>query len=181
MKELEDLKLEDPIFENKSEDRSYIHKDKSKEKDKDSEKKGLWNKMFNKNKLKKSTKVAVIYLRDNKIAEPMEKEVDSKGFFNINGRVYHQDRDCIYLLGKDRHPFAIIPEFNVTPIGTKEWYSNSMQKKFAVLQDHVMKGIRHAERVRMGEKGEGMKLNPKTIIVFGIIAIVAVALIMNYA
>ena len=34
------------------------------------EKKGLWDKMFNKNKIKKN-KVAVLYLRNNSVAEPM--------------------------------------------------------------------------------------------------------------
>ncbi len=174
MKELETLNLEEEIKE------PTLHiKPKEKEKKKPEEK-TLWGKIFNKNKLKKTNKVAVIYLRENGIAEPMEKEVDSKGFFNINGKVYHEDRDCTYLLGKDKHPFALIAEWSVVPIGRKSWYDQPMQKIFCVLQDHVMKGIRHAERVRSGEKGDGLRLNAKQVILYVILGIIGLAVLMNY-
>ena len=163
-----------------SNDREDKDKKKSKKDKKKDEDKTLWKKTFNKNRLKKPNKVAVIYLRENGIAEPMELAVDNKGFFNINGKVYHEDRDCTYLLGKDKHPFAIIPEWSVVPIGRKSWYDQPMQKIFCVLQDHVMKGIRHAERVRTGEKGEGLKLNAKQIILYIILGIIVIAVLMNY-
>lgn len=142
------------------------------------EKKNLWDKLFRKNRLKKPNTTAVVYLRKNGIAEAMEVEVRN-GFFNIYGKTYHEDRDCIYRLGKEKYPFAIIPEWNVTPIGKYEWDVKDMQEKFSTLQDHVMKGIRHAERVRMGEK-EPMKLNGKALITIGILAIIGIAFIMQY-
>jgi len=138
----------------------------------------IWDRMFRKNKLKKPNKIAVIYLRKNGVAEPMEVE-SKNGFFNINNRTYHEDKDCIYRLGKDKYPFAMIQEWNVTPIGRKEWEDKDMQEKFHTLEDHVMKGIRHAERVRMEGEGQ-MKLNPKTLVVLGIMAIIAIAFIVNY-
>jgi len=141
-------------------------------------KKGLWDRAWRKGKLKKTNTVAVLYLRENGNAEPMEVE-SKNGFFNINGRTYHENRDCVYTMGKDRFPLVIIPEWNVTPIGRKQWEDKPMQMKYAVLQDHVMKGIRHAERVRMGEK-ENKPLNLKAIIVIGIIIIVGVAIFMGY-
>ncbi len=176
MKELQILNLEEEIIVPEV---KTIKKEKNKTKDNVKEK-GLWSKIFSKNKLKKPNKVAVIYLRENGIAEPMEETVDSKGFFNINGKVYHEDRDCTYLLGKDKYPFAIIEEWSVIPLGRKSWTDKPMQQKFCVLQDHVMKGIRHAERVRTGEKGEGLRLNAKQVILYVILGIIGIAVFMNY-
>lgn len=149
----------------------------SKEDKKD--KKGLFGKLWKKKKLNKPNKVAVMYLRRNGNAEAIELETTKDGFFNVNGKTYHDDRDCIYTITKERLPLAIIPEWSVTPIGRREWEDKPMQEKFQTLQDHVMKGIRHAERVRMGEK-EGGKINLKTAIVLGIILIVVVAVIVGY-
>jgi len=145
---------------------------------KEKKKSTIWERMFRKNKLKKPNKVAVIYLRRNGVAEPIEVESEN-GFFNINNKTYHEDRDCIWRLGKDKYPFAMIPEWNVTPIGRKEWEDKGMQEKFHTLEDHVMKGIRHAERVRVEGQGQ-MRINPKTMVVLGILAIVAIAFIVNY-
>lgn len=147
------------------------------EKDK-KQKRSFWERLWKKNKLKQPKKVAVLYLRKNGNAEPMEVE-SRDGFFNINNRVYHENRDCMFSLGRERYPLAIIPEGSVTPIGRKEWEDKEMQEKFATLQDHVMKGIRHAERVRMGEK-EGKPLNIKAIIVIAIVALVAGAIFVGY-
>ncbi len=166
---MEELKLEERTINN---ERSKPSKDKKK-------KKGLWDKIFNKNKLKKPNKVAVLYLRVNGKAEPMEVE-SKNGFFSINGKTYHENRDCAYLLGKEKHPLALIPEGNVTPLGKKSWEDKAMQEKFAILQDHVMKGIRHAERVRMGERGGDIKFNAKTAVGLGIVAIIVIAVIMSY-
>lgn len=168
-------KLEKRLSKEDKEDEGEDKKNKNKK-----GKKGLWDKIFNKNKLKKPNKVAVIYLRESGIAEPMELATDIRGFFNINGKTYHEDRDCMYLLGKEKHPFAIITEWSVTPIGRKQWYDQSMQKIFCVLQDHVMKGIRHAERVRSGEKGEGLQFNAKQVILYVILAIIGIAVFMSY-
>lgn len=141
-------------------------------------KKKFWDRVWRKNKLKKTNTVAVLFLRENGIAEPMEIE-SNQGFYSINGKTYHEDRDCIYTMGKERFPLAIIPEWNVIPIGRKEWEDKDIQTKFSTLQDHVMKGIRHAERVRMGEREEG-KFNTKTIIVIGVVVIVVIAVIVGY-
>lgn len=141
-------------------------------------KRGIWDKMFSKRKMKKPKSVAVLYLRENGVAEPMVIE-SKEGFLNIEGRTYHEDRDCIYKLKGDGYPLAIISEWNVTPLGKKAWDDKDLQTKFATLQDHVMKGIRHAERVRMGES-EGMKMNGKTMIVIGIMVIIAIAFMWGY-
>jgi len=167
----EDFKLEEKVF-------PRLPTQPTQPVEKEVKKKTLWDKMFRKSRLKKPNTTAVIYLRKNGIAEPMEVEL-RKGFFNIYGKTYHEDRDCIYRLGKEKYPLAIIPEWNVVPIGKEEWDLKDMQEKFSTLQDHVMKGIRHAERVRMGEK-EPMRMNGKALITIGIMVIIGIAFLMQY-
>lgn len=168
---IEDLKLEE--ITTRKETQEDFKDDKKKKKQ------GLWDKIFNKNKLKKANKIAVLYLRINGNAEPMEVE-SKNGFFNINGKTYHENRDCVFLLGKEKYPLALLPEGNVIPLGRQSWEDKNMQEKFAILQDHVMKGIRHAERVRMGEKESDFKFNAKTIIILAIGLIILVAVVMSY-
>lgn len=153
-----------------------IAKDSNK---KDKKKQGFWAKVWNTKKLEKRNIVAVLYLRENGTAEPMEV-MSKRGFFNIDGKTYHERRDCIYTMSKDRYPLAIIPEWCVTPIGTKSWYDRRPQEIISILQDHCMNGIRHSERVRSGEKPYDTKLNLKNIIVIGIVIIVAIAVLMGY-
>ena len=152
--------------------------DKS-DKPKVKKKKGFWDKVWNTKKLEKRNTVAVLYLRENGTAEPMEVE-SKRGFFNIGGKTYHERRDCIYTMNKDRHPLAIIPEWHVTPLGTKSWYDKRPQEVISILQDHCMNGIRHSERVRSGENMGTNKINLKNAIVIGIIVIVAIAVLMGY-
>lgn len=143
-------------------------------------KKGFWDKVWKKNKLKKPDTVAVLYLKENKNVEPMEV-ITRRGFFEIHGKTYHERRDCIYtLVGKERTPLAIIPEWHTTPLGTKEWDDKEIQEKCAICQDHLMQGVRHAERVRMGEKMGDMQINSKTIIVGGIVLIIVLAFLSSY-
>ncbi len=144
----------------------------------DKKKEGLWKKVWNPKKLAKKNTVAVLYLRENGTAEPMEV-VSKRGFFNINGKTYHERRDCTYTMDKDRYPLAIILEWSVTPLGQKSWYDKRPQETIAILQDHCMNGIRHSERVRSGEN-MGEKLNMKNVIVIGIVVLVAAAVLMGY-
>ena len=139
-----------------------------------------WSKNFNKTKLKKSNKIAVIYLRNNGNADLMELE-SKNGFFNIEGKPFHEDRDCIYTITKDRLPLAIVFEWDMLPIGTKKWDDQDMRDKFSQLETHVLKGIRHAELVKLGGgSGDEKKFTVKQAIIWGIAGIVAVAVLINY-
>lgn len=138
----------------------------------------FWARLWRAGKLKKKNMVAVIYLRNNGNAEPME--VQSKdGFFNIYGKTYHENIACIYSMTKDRVPLAIIPEWSLIPIGTKRWEDKSMIEKFAELQDHTLRGIRHAEFVRMGGD-KGLGLNAKSVIGFIVLGIIGIAIAAQY-
>lgn len=176
---LEKLSLED-LGSVKSESSDFELPETSK-KDKKSKKEKLsyWSKVFNKSKIeKKPERVAVIFLRDNGIADPMMIDVKN-GFFQIAGRTYHQRRDCNYSLGKERIPLAVIREKDLIPIGRREWDDKKIEEKVAEFQDHTLKAIRHAELVRMGEKESG-SISTKQIILWGLIIVIGGAILMSY-
>ncbi len=141
-------------------------------------KKKTWGDLFNKKKLDKGF-VAVLFLKNNRNAELMELK-PKNGFFNIGGRTYHEQRDCIYTITKDRVPLVVVIENNLFPVGTKDWEEKTIQQKFAEFQDHVLKGIRHAELVR-SDSERGPKMNPKIIIGFIIAAIIGYAMVSSFA
>jgi len=135
----------------------------------------FWQKWFGNKKLNNPNMVAVLFLRNNGNAETLVIPT-IRNFFSINGKTYHERRDCTYTVTKERKPLAIIREWDMLPIGTKNWDELEMRKKFSELQDQTLRGIRHAELVKMGDK-EGKKMNTKTavliviaIIIFGAIA-----------
>lgn len=154
----------------------FEKKEKNNVEDKKKGKKGLWEKFFNKDMVKKG-KTAIVYLKNNGTVELLEL-ASERGFFNIGGKTYNEDRDCIYTVTKDRYPLAIIPEWSMIPYGTKTWHDKPMIEKCSELQDHCIRGIRHAELVRMGDKGFS-KMNNKTLIVIAIIVIIGIAFLMN--
>ncbi len=165
---LEELQLEKFISEPK-EVKTINGKKKGK-------KKSLFQRLFNKSRLEKTKKVAVIYLRENGIAEPLEVE-SKKGFFQVGGRTYHERRDCTFTV--ERIPMAIIPEWNLTPLGTKQWDEKTLQNKFSSLQEHAIRGIRNAELVKSGERDKA-KINTKAVVGIIIVAIIAIAIFTGY-
>lgn len=128
----------------------------------------LWSKLWSKGKLSKPQRIAVIYLRKNNQAEPIVAEA-KKGFFVIHDRTYHVERDCIYNLGKERVPFAIIEEEGLKAWGNADFLkkmeeAKGIEKVVADFQNLALNAIRHAELVKLaGEEGKG-KLNPKYVI-----------------
>ncbi len=148
---------------------------KDKKKKKDSK---WWSKTFNKDKFKKTNKVGIVYLRNNRNADLMELETRN-GFFSIEGNQYNEDRDCVYTVTKDRIPLLIIREWDLIPLGTKKWEDDDMREKFSQLSQHVIKGIKNAELVRSGG-GIDSKLTPKQLILWGLAALVGVIIIMNF-
>lgn len=139
------------------------------------QKPGVWDKTFNKKKLAKAQKVAVLYLTKNGQAIPFELD-PKNGFFTIRGKAYHEREDCSWVLGKQRVPLAIIREGEIIPMGKEEWQEREIKEKFLEVQTHAMKGIRHAELVKLSGETNGPKLNAKTIIVIGIVVIVGLAI-----
>ena len=129
---LEELKLEErkPGYVKYESEQPKVEdkKDKKEKKKKKKQEKSVFDFLKSK-KLQKPDMVAVIYLRNNAIAEKMEVK-SKRGFFSIAGKVYHENRDCIYSIvdktTKKRIPLAIIPEWSLIPIGTKKFEDQSM-------------------------------------------------------
>lgn len=157
-------------------------KDKLEDIEKKDEKKSqsFWSKIFQKEKLKKPEDVAALYLRENGVAEPMIVHPDEKsGFFHINNRQYHPRRDCKFIIGKDKTPLVIIPEWKLTPVGTKEYDDLPIEQRLSDLQQHTIEAIRHAEIVKMSGE-DGIKPNWKVIIGIVIGGIILLAILKNY-
>jgi len=145
-----------------------------KEGNKKKKKLNFWQRWFSSKKLDKPNLVAVLFLRNNGNAETLIIPT-IRNFFSINGKTYHERRDCTYTVTKERKPLAVIREWDMMPIGTKNWDELEMRKKFSELQDQTLRGIRHAELVKMGDK-EGKKVNTKTIVLVIIGIIIAGAI-----
>jgi hypothetical protein len=147
----------------------------TKKKDTKKKKKGIWSKSYNEKKLIKKHKVAVLYLTKNGEARPLELE-PKNGFFTIKGKAYHEREDCTWVMGKQRIPLAIIPEGEIIPMGKEQWQEKNIKEKFLEVQTHAMKGIRHAELVKLsGEENKG-GITAKGAILIGIMVIIGIAI-----
>ncbi len=164
-----------PLAFTEDDDDKKSKKDKKK---KEKKPRSLWERMFNKRKLGRPNNVAVIFLKNNRGADPMEVEVKN-GFFNIKGKTYHENRDCLFTMGKERIPLAIIPEWSLIPVGTKDWDDKDMREKFAELQDHTLRGIRHAELVKMGDK-DTKPMDMKKVIGIGVLLLIIGVVLYSY-
>ena len=137
-----------------------------------------WSKTFKSKNFEKPKLIAVLFLRNNGRAETMQLETKN-GFFNIDKKTYHERKDCTWVVGKDRIPLAIIPEWSLIPLGTQEWQDKPMLEKFNELQDHTLKGIRHAELVKVGGTDMG-DIPMKKVILWGLVILVGGIIIANY-
>ena len=138
------------------------------------------DKILNRKKLKNADTIAVLYVRINGNAEIIYKE-PKFGMFEIDGRTYHVLEDCRLSLRKDKDtiPLCVLFEKSLTPLTRQEYEGQSMQEKLAELQDLVIRAIKSAELVKLeGEKKPGM--NPKTMIIIAIIAIIGFAFYKQY-
>ena len=165
-----------------------IKKEEKKEQPKGTPKKqinkGLFDKLFNKNKLKKGNKVAVVLLRDNSLADFKEVEAINQQF-SVEGKSYHVERDCVYTTQKDRIPLMIIREWDLIPLGTKRWYDTEgkderMREKFANLERHVLRGIKNFELWKVQDGKRGQNIDAKKLILYIVIAFVIGAVVINY-
>lgn len=145
---------------------------------KENKKSDLWAKISDKNKLKKPGEILVLYGRENGELEPMVMQ-PKNGFFNIDGHSYHERKDCVFRITKDKIPVAIIMSWKLYPVGTKGYDDIPEEQRLQEMQYHVVKAISNAELVRMGE-GTGKKLNAKWVMIVVVGLIIAFAFLKNY-
>lgn len=148
--------------------------------DEKNKKKSIWASMWPRRKLEKPQKVAVLYLRLNGSAEDRIEDT-RKGFFEIDGKTYHVQRDCQFRMGKDRIPLAVIEEEGLIPRGNHEFYKKlqqdqAFQKMVAKYQNDCITAIKNAELVRSLEDKAGSGFNIKVAIALGILGIIGYAI-----
>jgi len=99
--------------------------------------------------LAKKNKVMVILLKRNRSCEPFITEI-KLGFVMINGVPHNASMDFIFLW-KGKYPTMIVPEWDINPVGTKDYYD-------AVTDNRVADPI--ATVIRMIESKEILMKNP---------------------
>jgi len=148
-----------------------LTKDKTKKKNKEF---NVPNKI--KRQLKKlalKNKLMVILLTRNRGMIPMITEIKD-GFININGTPHQCSPDFIYLW-KGKYPSIVLPEWDLNPIGTKDYYDAVKDKRVA---DPI------AIAIRMMENRESImknKLSPKVWIFIGLAIIAGLYVLLGGA
>ena len=148
-----------------------LTKDKTKKKNKEF---NVPNKI--KRQLKKlalKNKLMVILLTRNRGMIPMVTEIKD-GFININGTPHQCSPDFIYLW-KGKYPAIVLPEWDLNPIGTKDYYDAVKDKRVA---DPI------AIAIRMMENRESImknKLSPKVWIFIGLAIIAGLYVLLGGA
>ena len=120
-------------------------------------------------KLALKNKIMVIYLTTNRSMIPIVAEIKD-GFIAIDGKPHECTTDFIFLW-KGKYPAIVIKEWDITPVGTSDYYKAVEEKR---TPDPIAVGIRMIENKENIMKN---KVSPKALIwiVIGV-AIVAYAL-----
>lgn len=114
-------------------------------------------------KLAIKNKVMVIYLTRNRSIIPMVTEIKD-GFITINGTPHNCSADFMFLW-KGKYPAIVLPEWDLNPIGTKDYYDAVNENRIA---DPVAIAIRMMESKGNPSK---LKLSPKAWIFIGLAVI----------
>jgi len=91
-------------------------------------------------KLAIKNKIMVIYLTANRCMQPIITEVRD-GAINIEGKPHQCSADFTYLW-KGKYPAIVLQEWDMSPIGTKDYYDAVANKRVA---DPIAVGIRMME------------------------------------
>lgn len=111
--------------------------------------------------LAKRNKVQVINLKTNRNIKPVVKKIEDDSV-EIDGKLYNISTDFIYLW-EGKYPTIILPEWDLQPIGTKDYYDALAQGRKASAQQGIIRRIENAEAI-----GGKNKLSGKTLIWIGI-------------
>jgi DNA-binding transcriptional MerR regulator len=130
-------------------------------------KKGFKMKFNVKRKLKhlaKKNQVLVVYMRNNRTIEAQIADIKD-GLINIGG-VFHQCSLDFVFMWEGKYPCIVLPEWDMTPIGTEQYYQAVKQGRTTDAQSVLIRAIESKEN--LGKK----KMDPKLTI--GIIIGIAV-------
>ena len=123
-------------------------------------------------KLAQKNKVQVILLGTNRNIEPMTAKIQD-GFIVINGKYHQCTTDFIYLW-RGKFPTIVLPEWDLKPIGTKDFYDAMESGGKADAQQIIIRAIELKES-QMG----GKKLGGKAWIWVGVLVVAAFYLLFG--
>ncbi len=113
-------------------------------------------------KIALQNKILVIYLKRNRTMIPMITEIVD-GFITIDGVPHNCSLDFTFEW-KGKYPAIVLPEWDLNPIGTKDYYDAVHDKRVA---DPIAIAIRMMESKENLMK-KGMKLSPKAMVLIGL-------------
>jgi len=113
-------------------------------------------------KLAEKNKVLILFFRINRNIEPIITDVKN-GFVIVNNIPRNCSLDFVFLW-KGKHPCLGIKEWDVQPIGTKDYYEAVKANRVA---DPMPTAIRMLEEMAKMEKG-GMQMSPKVWVFIGL-------------
>jgi len=113
--------------------------------------------------LAKKGKLLVFYLRQNRTIELFVSKIQ-RGFIEVDGKWHNCSMDFVFLW-KGKNPAIILPEWDLNPIGTKQYYEAMKEGRKADPQDIVLRLI---ESIEAREK---KKISPKAIFWFVIVGL----------
>lgn len=118
-------------------------------------------------------KKLVLYLRRNRSITPMI--VDEKdGFINIDGTPHNSSLDFTFLWN-GKYPAMVVPEWDLNPVGTKDYYDAVSEKRTPDAATIVMRMLEARDNPTKA------KLSPKAWIFIGIAIIAGLYVFMGGA
>jgi hypothetical protein len=123
-------------------------------------------------KLGKKNKVMVILLKRNRSAQPLITDIKD-GFVAINGIPHNCSMDFMFLW-KDKYPCIVVPEWDLNPIGTEDYYKAVADKRVADPIAVAIRMIEAKEKLMKTSGFGGLSATVWVIIVLVVIAIIYV-------
>ena len=97
----------------------------------------------------KKNKVLVILLRRNRTAEAKIVKID-QGFIIVNGKVHNLGPDYIFLW-EGKTPCIVLPEWDLNPIGTEDYYKAVEDNRVADPQTIIIRAMRNVDKLQLGQ------------------------------
>lgn len=104
-------------------------------------------------KLADKGKIMVILLKTNKSVKPIITDIID-GFISIDGVPHNCAMDFVFLW-KGKYPCIVLPEWDLNPIGTKDYYQAVEDKRVAAPIAVVMRMIKSGEKLMNQKKPLG--------------------------
>jgi hypothetical protein len=115
--------------------------------------------------LSKRNQILVILLKSNKTAEPIITDIKND-FIVIKGIPHNCSMDFVFLW-KGKYPCIVLPEWDLNPIGTEDYYKAVEDKRVAAPVAIVMRMIKEGQEL----VGKENKMGAKAWVIGGLVVI----------